>query len=69
MALWRSLDAMRAYARSAGAQVDTVGLSNRVLRKFERDPSLSAAVAQANVRHQALQTRLVAHNKHHYHYH
>ena len=44
--MWKSLDALRSVARKAGA-VDTVGLSDAVLRRFERSPSLAAAVEMA----------------------
>ena len=45
----RALAAIRKHC--AGAKIETVGLAEKYLRGFERDPSLVAAVTQGRVKH------------------
>lgn len=47
--MMRTLQAIR--KGTAGAKIETVGLADKYLKRFERDPQLNACMAQARTRH------------------
>lgn len=55
LTMWNALQAIRKHASSAWAKIDSPGLSDAVIKQFEHDSFLKAAVNMAADKHKALQ--------------